>query len=251
MKTRRLILPFGLAIALLMAAPAPALRAQAPAPAAGAEHSSPGDHGQDRDPAPVTKNRALHEAQPEVPPAPQHEAASNEHEVKLFGLPLGSLAQWIIQLINLALFGGALWYLVKGPVKAAFANLRKDLEDRLAQAERDKAEGEAQIKELEAKMAGLQGELGEILAKAGVEAEAEKQRVLAAARSEAAAILAAAESAITRQQQLASQELRALVAELSVEAAAKRLEARVQGSVAQTVTDHAIAELGAMKGGAK
>jgi F-type H+-transporting ATPase subunit b len=136
-------------------------------------------------------------------------------------------------------------------VKAAFANLRKDLEDRLAQAEKDKAEGEAQIRELEAKMAGLQGELDEILAKAGVEAEAEKLRVLAAARTEAAAILAAAESEITRQQQLASQELRALVADLAVEAAAKRLEARVQGAAAQAVTDHAIAELGAVQGGAK
>ena len=245
MKPRSLILPFALATALFVSAPA--LRAQASAPVTGAEHSSPGDHGQDRDPAPAVKSRTVHEAQPESSAAPQAEAASKEHEVKLFGLPLGSLAQWIIQLVNLALFGGALWYLVKGPVKSAFANLRKDLEDRLAQAETDKAEGEAQIKELETKMAGLQGELSEILAKAGVEAEAEKQRVLAAARSEAAAILAAAESAITRQQQLASQELRALVAELSVEAAAKRLEARVQGATAQTVTDHAIAELGGAK----
>ena len=241
MKTRDLILPFGLAAALFVSAPA--LRAQAPA----AEHASPGDHGQDRGldrEAPSSaKSRTLHEAQPEA----QAEPASHEHDVKLFGVAFGSLGQWILQLINLALFGGALWYLVKGPVKAAFANLRKDLEDRLAQAEVDKAEGEAQIKELEAKMAGLQSELDEILAKAGVEAEAEKGRVLAAARSEAAAILAAAESEIARQQQLASQELRALVAELAVEAAAKRLEARVQGATAQTVTDHAIAELGSSK----
>jgi F-type H+-transporting ATPase subunit b len=235
MKTRNLILPFGLATALFFSAPV--LRAQAPA----AEHASPGDHGQDREAAPTAKNRTVHEAQPEPEPV------SHEHEVKLFGFAFGSLGQWILQLINLALFGGFLWYLVKGPVKAAFANLRKDLEDRLAQAERDKAEGEAQIKELEAKMAGLQSELNEILAKAGIEAEAEKERVLNAARSEATAILAAAESEITRQQQLASQELRALVAELAVEAAAKRLEARVQGATAQSVTDHAIAELGSSK----
>ena len=239
MTKRDLILPFGLAAALFVSAPV--LRAQQPA----AGHASPGDHGQDRDAAPVVKTRALREARPEAKEAV--EPVSGEHEVKLFGFGLGAFGQWIIQLINLALFGGALWYLVKGPVKTAFANLRKDLEDRLAQAEVDKAEGEAQIRELEAKMAGLQSELDEILAKAGVEAEAEKARVLAAARSEAAAILAAAESEITRQQQLASQELRALVAELAVDAAAKRLEARVQGATAQSVTDHAIAELGSSK----
>jgi F-type H+-transporting ATPase subunit b len=249
MKKRDLILSLGLAAALF--ASAPALRAQTPS--SGAEHASPGDHGQDRgldrETAPAAaKPRAIHEAQPELKQAkPEAEPASHGHEVELFGFAFGSLGQWILQLINLALFGGALWYLVKGPVKAAFANLKRDLEDRLAQAEKDKAEGEAQIKELEAKMAGLQAELNEILAKSGVEAEAEKQRVLAAARTEAAAILAAAESEITRQQQLASQELRALVAELAVEAAAKRLEARVQGATAQSVTDHAIAELGGSK----
>ncbi len=254
MKTRSLILPSAFAAILLSAAPA--LRAQAPA----ATHSSPGDHGQDEgrstssSVAPV-KSRALHEAQPGTldHAAAQAEEAQHgeEHEVRLFGFALGTLAQWLIQLINLALFGGALWYLLKGPVKSAFANLKKDLEERLAQAEKDKAEGEAQIQELEAKMAGLKSELDEILAKAGVEAEAEKQRVLASAKTEAAAILAAAESEISRQKQLASQELRSLVAELAVEAAAKRLEARVQGATALTVTDHAIAELGAVNGGPK
>lgn len=254
MKTRSLILPSAFAAILLSATPA--LRAQAPA----ASHSSPGDHGQDEgrssasSSASPVKTRALHEAQapveaaPEAGHAPEH---AEEHSVKLFGFALGTLAQWIIQLVNLALFGGALWYLLKGPVKSAFANLRKDLEERLAQAEKDKAEGEAQIHELEAKMAGLKTELDEILAKAGVEAEAEKQRVLESARTEAAAILAAAESEITRQKQVASQELRALVAELAVEAAAKRLETRVQGATATGVTDHAIAELGAMQGGMK
>ncbi|MBS1767705.1 MAG: hypothetical protein JST05_09940 [Acidobacteria bacterium] len=249
MKTRNLIPSATLAALLLTGASA--LRAQESA--AAVEHASPGDHGQDRDAAPVAKtsvkSRVAHEAQPA--PETGTEEAGHEPEVKLFGFALGSFAQWIIQLINLALFAGALWYLLKGPIKSAFAAFKKDLEDRLAQAERDKAEGEAQIKELEAKMAGLQAELGDIMAKAATEAEAEKQRVIEAAKAEAAALLAAAESEITRQQQLASQELRALVAELAVEAAAKKLEAKVQGAAAQTVTDHAIAELGAVNGGAK
>lgn len=256
MTMRKLTLPAAFAALLFIGAPA--LHAQAPA----ATHSSPGDHGQDhgRDEArpaeAPAKSRALHEAQPVATESavPAHEAEAahgEEHEVKLFGFALGTLAQWIIQLINLALFVGALWYLLKGPVKAAFANLKKDLEERLAQAEKDKAEGEAQIQELEAKMAGLKAELDEILAKSGVEAEAEKQRVLESARKEAAVILAAAESEISRQKQIASQELRALVAELAVEAAAKRLEAKVQGSAAQGVTDHAIAELGSVNGGLK
>ena len=234
MKTRSLILPSAFAAILLSSAPA--LRAQPTA-----THASPGDHGQDRDGAPAEKQAAVREAEPKAP-----EAEKKEETIKSFGFELGPLQQWIIQVINILIFGGALFYFLKGPIKTAFANFKKDLEDRLAQAERDKAEGEAQIKELEAKMAGLQAELGEIMSKAAAEAEAEKQRVLEAAKTEAAAIVAAAESEIERQKQLASQELRALVAELAVEAAAKKLEAKVQGA-AQSVTDRAIAELGGAK----
>lgn len=246
MKTRNLI--SSAALAAFLFAGAPALRAQEPA----AAHASPGDHGQDRTPeVSAPKGRVAHEAQAESKIDSKAEESGHESEVKLFGFALGSFTQWIIQLINLAIFGGVLWYLLKGPVKSAFASFKKDLEDRLAQAERDKAEGEAQIHELEAKMAGLQAELGEIMAKAATEAEAEKQRVIEAAKAEAANLLAAAESEIARQQHLASQELRALVAELAVEAAGKKLEAKVQGSAAQTVTDHAIAELGSVNGGPK
>ena len=243
MKKRSLILPAAFAAILLLGAPS--LRAQAPA----AAHASPGDHGQDRDAAPAVKASAVHEAG-EAKAGNEAKAENKAETIKSFGFEFGALSQWIIQVINILIFGGILFYFLKGPISTAFANFKKDLEDRLAQAERDKAEGEAQIKELEAKMAGLQAELGDIMAKAGVEAEAEKQRVLEAAKTEAAAILAAAESEISRQKQLASQELRALVAELAVEAAAKKLEAKVQGA-AQSVTDRAIAELGAVNGGAK
>ena len=114
----------------------------------------------------------------------------------------------------------------------------------LAQAERDKAEGEAQMKEMEAKMAGLEGELAGILSKAEADAESEKQRVLEAARAEAGVILAQAQSEIGFQKRLAEQELRALVAELAVEGAAKRLEAKLQGPEAAKAVDRAIQQIG-------
>ena len=246
MKTNRILLPLTLSLALGVA-PA-ALRAQAQeAPAAQAE---PGQHG------PADHGREAHEVVHEATPGqPAHEGAEGgeHHEgghhtvVKFLGKELTDFDQWGFQLLNFLVFAGGIAFLAKGPLTSAFKARAKELEERLAQAEKDKAEGEAQMKELEAKMAGLESELMGIMAKAEEDAELEKGRVIQAARSEAGAILAQASAEIEHQKKLAEQELRALVAQLSVEAAAKRLESQVQGAAATSAVDRAIANIGGIQ----
>jgi F-type H+-transporting ATPase subunit b len=162
---------------------------------------------------------------------------------------LGHGAQYIIKLINFALFAGGLIWLTKGALSAAFKARAQELEDRLNQAEKDRLVGEAQIRDLEARMAGLQEELGGILAKADVDAEAEKQRILAAARAEAEVILAQAHSEIDFQRRQAEQELRALVVELAVQGASQRLQNRLQGAAAEPVVERAIEQISLSAGG--
>lgn len=168
--------------------------------------------------------------------------------MKLFGKEYGNGGAFLVQLLNFAIYGAGLFFLLKGALSAMFKSRKEELETLLAQAERDKAEGEAQMKEMEAKMAGLEGELAGILAKADTDAEAEKQRVLEAAKAEATQILAQAQAEIGFQKRQAEQELRALVAELTVEGAAKRLEAKLQGpesgKAAAGVIDRAIQQIG-------
>jgi F-type H+-transporting ATPase subunit b len=180
--------------------------------------------------------------------APGHdEAQGGAHHgpaMKLFGKEYGNLGAFLVQLLNFAIYGAALFFLLKGALSAMFKSRKEELETLLAQAEKDKAEGEAQMQEMEAKMAGLEGELAGILSKAEADAEVEKQRVLEAARAEAAVILAQAQSEIGFQKRLAEQELRALVAELAVEGAAKRLEAKLQGPEAAKAVDRAIQQIG-------
>jgi F-type H+-transporting ATPase subunit b len=204
---------------------------------------------------------AGHEAQPSeghAAPEPGHEAAGHEtahggaHHgpaMKLFGREYGNGGAFLVQLLNFAIWGAGLFFLLKGALSAMFKSRKEELETLLAQAERDKAEGEAQLRDMEAKMAGLEGELAGILAKAETDAEAEKQRVLEAARAEALVILAQAQTEIGHQKRQAEQELRALVAELAVEGAGKRLEAKLmQGpeaaKAAGTVIDRAIQQIG-------
>lgn len=167
--------------------------------------------------------------------------------MKLFGREYGKGGAFLVQLLNFAVYGAGLFFLLKGALAAMFKSRKEELETLLAQAARDKAEGEAQMREMEAKMSGLEGELAGILSKAEADAEAEKERVLEAARAEAAQILAQAEAEIGIQKRQAEQELRALVAELAIEGAAQRLEARMQGADATKALDRAIQQIGGVQ----
>ena len=228
-----------------------------PAPAA-ATHEATADHAPEAHAAP----EAGHEAQSHEGAAHEgaaHEGAAHEgagHEggaahhapsMKLFGGTYGPFGIFIVQLLNFAIWGAGLFFMLKGALSVMFKARKEELITMLAQAERDKAEGEAQVKDLEAKMAGLETELAGILSKAETDAEAEKQRVLEAAKAEATQILAQAQTEIGIQKRLAEQELRALVAELAIEGAAKRLEAKLQGPEAGKALDRAIQQIGGVQ----
>jgi F-type H+-transporting ATPase subunit b len=179
--------------------------------------------------------------------AAEEEGGHHGAPVKLFGITLDNVGKFAVQVVNFAIFFAILYFILKGALSSAFKARAKELEDQLAQAEKDKAEGEAQLKELEAKMAGMQTELAGIMAKAETDAETEKQRILDAARTEASHILAQTQAEIEFLKRLAEKELRALVAELAIEGAARRLETRVQGATAERVLDQAIEVVGGAK----
>lgn len=224
--------------------PAPAAEPhQAPEAGHAAGHEAAAPAGHEATPAEGHVGEA-HEASAH---GEAHAGAHHGPAMKLFGREYGNLGAFLVQLLNFAIYGAGLFFLLKGALSALFKARKEELETLLAQAEKDKAEGEAQVKELEAKMAGLEGELAGILSKAQADAEVEKQRVLEAARAEAELILAQAQADIGVQKRQAEQELRALVAELAVEGAAKRLEARLQGAEAAKALDRAIQQIGGVQ----
>ena len=229
--------PLALAITLFLGGPWVGAQTQSPAVAQSESASTAA-------PTPVAET-------PIAEPSEGHEAADegghHSPPIKLFGIPLNEAGKFAIHVVNFTIFFAILFFILKGALSSAFKGRAKELEEQLNQAEKDKAEGEAQLKELEAKMAGMQKELEGIMAKSEADAEAEKQRVLEAARAEATQILAQTKVEIEFQKRLAEKELRALVAALAVEGAAKRLEARVQGDLAEQVLDRAIQEVGGAK----
>jgi len=177
--------------------------------------------------------------------AESHEASGHHEEpVFLLGRQLGPTAQFLLKLLNVLIFCGLLFWMLKGVLGAAFKARTNEIETKLAQSEKDRAEGEAQVRELEAKMAGLQAELGGIMAKAEADAETERQRILEAAKQEAEQILATAHSEIEYQRRLAETELRGLIANLAVEGAEKRIQQQMQGENVARVMDLAIEQIG-------
>jgi F-type H+-transporting ATPase subunit b len=238
-----LALSFGPALGAQEHPPAPAHEAAAPATGHGTEaHASEGHAAEPQ----AAEGHEAH-ATGAAHEGAGHEGAAHHTEIKLFGVSLGTVAQFGVKLFNFAIFAAILGFLLKGVLASAFKARAQELQDKLSQAERDKAEAETQIRDLEARMAGLQQELEGIMAKAETDAEAEKERILESAKQEAAQILAQTGAEIDFQRAKAEAELRSLVAELAIKGATERLETRLQGGVAATVLDQAIAQVGGAK----
>ena len=176
-----------------------------------------------------------------------HDDHGHHHgpEVVLFGAHIGDTGQFFLKLGNFLIFAGLIFWMLKGILSSAFKARIKEIETKLAQSENDKAEGRVQLRELEAKMAGLEQELSGVMAKAESDAEAEKQRILEAARAEADQILAQVQVEIEHHKRSAETELRELVARLAVEGAEARIQRQVvQGDSATRIMDQAIQQIG-------
>lgn len=213
---------------------------------------APGPSAPAHAPAPTGHSEPAGDASSPASPSGAHDGAGGHTkthgpEIKLpfTKTPLGPVGQWMVQLFNFLLFTGILVFALKGILGAAFKARAEELRDLLSQAERDKADSEAQIRDMEARAATLQTELDQMLARAELDAEAEKQRILDTARQEADQVLAQARQEIDYQKRLAEQELRILVTELAAAEAARRLQADLQGPAAATVMDRAIQQVGA------
>jgi F-type H+-transporting ATPase subunit b len=89
---------------------------------------------------------------------------------------------------NFAVFLGGLVFLLRKPLREFLTARRNTLKDSLDEASRLRAEAEARIRELEAKLANLDAEREQILAYYRQEGELEKARLTEAARRNAEAL---------------------------------------------------------------
>jgi F-type H+-transporting ATPase subunit b len=161
-------------------------------------------------------------------------------EVKIFGKPIGVLAQFGVTVFNFLLFFGILFFTLKGSLSSIFKTQKEDLKNRLFKSERDKEEARRKVCELEVRMAGLQQELDGLMAKTEMDASFERNQILEAAQVEAARIISQTRVEIDLLKQNAKAELHAMVVELVVAKATQHLNMQLNGDLATAALDQAI-----------
>jgi len=142
------------------------------------------------------------------------------------GGPLG-IPMWIWQLANLAAFLAVLGYFVARPLAQAFRKRQEDVEARAREGARRRAEAarlEAQIHE---RMAQLDRDLAEILARGLAEGEAARASLIEKADEEAEKVRREAEAEIERRLAAARDELRRAAADLTASSAKDLLSREV------------------------
>jgi len=137
-----------------------------------------------------------------------------EHAAGPLGLPM-----WIWQLANLVAFLAVLGYFVARPLAQAFRRRQEEVEARAREGARRRAEAarlEAQIHE---RMAQLDRDLAEILARGLAEGEAVRASLIERAEEEAEKVRREAEAEIERRLAEARDELRRVAADLTASSA--------------------------------
>jgi len=169
------------------------------------------------------------------------ERSKDHHpEVKLFGRPIGVLAQFGVMVFNFLIFFGILFLSLRGLLSFSLKSQKEKLKDRLLKSEKDKEEARRQVNELEVRMSNLQQELDDVMTKAEIDANSEQSRILENARTEVAQIMSQTYAEIESLKHGAKAELHAMVMELVVANTTKRLTTQLHGDLAAHALDCAI-----------
>lgn len=150
------------------------------------------------------------------------------------------------KLINLAIFVGALIYLLKRPLSEGFKAKREEIRAELIKAEEAKKDALARLSEIEAKYAGIQKESEAIRREAEKEVNDERERLLAQTSSEVSKINAQTEGEITRIGQVARLELRRFGVEESIRRAEERLKDQVNTATDEKLITAGIKAIGGL-----
>jgi F-type H+-transporting ATPase subunit b len=167
-----------------------------------------------------------------------HEEAAAEHGESWIDV----IARWV----NLAALVALLYLFlgrsmrVQDRFKADYEQIQRSIESaRLA-----KEQAEAQLEELDQKMAGVNDEIARLKAQAAREAEEEKKRILDSAQKEAERIIEMAHREIDTEVELARRSLRAQIAEISISEGKKIIEREINEHDQKRLLQEYIREFG-------
>lgn len=153
-----------------------------------------------------------------------------------------------VKFFNLSLVLVVLYFILRKPVSNFFRERARKIDESLSAADASREEAKRKLAEVEAKVAGLEERIDEILAAAREEGAAEKARIIAAAERDAARILENAERGIESRVRAARMELKAYAAELALDRARKLLRERIDEEEDQRLLDRLLEDIGEERG---
>ena len=165
-------------------------------------------------------------------------SAEGEHSAGPLGIP-----NVIWQAVNLIGFLAALFYFVARPMTRLFRQRQLDIERRLQEAQERRAEAARLESEIHERMARLDRDVAEIMARGVAEGEAARVELISRADQDAENVRRQAEEEIGRRLEAARQELRRAAAELTASAARELVTAQMTEEDRRRLLAESIARL--------
>lgn len=150
----------------------------------------------------------------------------------------------LFRIINFAILAGALVYLLRKPLGDYLDAKTEQIRQELAEAVGKREHAEIDRKEAKARLDGLDQEIAEARKKGLADAEAERQRILEAAKVEAAGLAENAKRQLAEELELARRKLTARAAELSVEMARKKIGEQIKDDDRRRLFEKSLENLG-------
>lgn len=161
---------------------------------------------------------------------------------KYFNIPGFEL--W--KFINLAIFVGLLIYVLKKPLGEAFKAQREEIRAELIKAEEEKQNALKLLTAAEAKLAGLENDKAEVMKRAKLEAEAEKQRIAEEAEADVRRLREQVSSEVERLEKQIFVRLKQFSANESIRLAEEKLRTQMDQDKDSRLVKSGIASIGGL-----
>ncbi|MDD4731016.1 MAG: ATP synthase F0 subunit B [Desulfovibrio sp.] len=152
------------------------------------------------------------------------EAAQEGGHAEAHGIPWGNFA---LRVANLVLFIGIIWWAAGDKLKALFGGRRKEIREELDDLETRKAQAEEKLRNVERGIANLNQEKQKILDDAQKQGEAMRVAIIEKAERDAEAMKEQAKRTAENEAKAAMDAMRADMAELVADAAAKMVREKL------------------------
>lgn len=133
-------------------------------------------------------------------------------------------AYWLCVVLNFAVIAGLIVWASKKNLPGMFRNRTASIQKAMTEAREASEDANRRLAEIEARLARLDGEIGEMRGAAEMEAMAEEERIKAATADEVHRVVESAEQEIAAAAKNARRDLRAYAADLVVSLAEKQIK---------------------------